>query len=155
MGQALVESLCPGSGILVQFHKVSIILDGDKKATCTKEKILKILRDCHDKSEELKQAGSCNLPISITLGVTLLWKVASKKKAQEDKRLQVAMNGYEAAVGMQATRAPDNFQSTDEIGSDRPCPPTGGVDCTSGWLGHGCLVGRGEWLKLWQCSSEH
>jgi hypothetical protein len=45
--------------------------------------------------------------------------------------------------------------STDGIDSDRPCPPTGGVNCTSGWLGHGSLVGRGEWLELRQCSSKH
>jgi hypothetical protein len=84
--------------------------------------------------EELKQAGSCHLPLSITLGAMLLWKykvfleklkVASKKKAHEDKCLQEAMNGYEAAVGMQATRAPDNIQLNCTTCTVTPTPRVG------------------------------
>jgi hypothetical protein len=89
----------PGSGILVQFHKLSVILDGDKKVTRMKEKVLKIICACHD-TEELKKARSRHLPNSIALGALLLQKykaslkkvkAASKKKATEDKRLQILL----------------------------------------------------------------
>jgi hypothetical protein len=118
----------PDSGILIQFQKGSIILDGERKASRTKEKVLKILQFCDCKAEELQKAGSRDLPAPIApLGATLLrkyksflekGKAAAKKKATKDKRLQDAMNGYEVVLGMQV-RAPNNCALTR---TPQPCP---------------------------------
>ena len=113
----------PQDGILRYFNPKTIILDGDKKASSTKEKVLKLLRVCHDKAEELRKVASNNLPAIIEKGSKLhrkymafveQVKTAAKKKAAEDKRLQASMNAYEVHRGMQSGEqpTPTNFDLT-------------------------------------------